>query len=675
MAFSQSIRPQSWVVKSLAVDGIGTHQLLPFQFGIFDYDKSKAISNPNFSNNRKIFFALGSPNEVQKINSGKFNSFANKFNVNQSFKSDSFLGSDFNPLRVEKPQKTLTPYTLYLGYDGLNNYKTLNFECGKTYEIWIQAYSSDLKTTFPKGITDVITVKTASCDTCDISCTTGNLAYTVIDEVIRKLNNSLVSPFITAEKLISCCDPALTLTKTNFEDYNITLCDTGDEIALAEIQVAYPDKKIKRVARNKSLSTYRFTQLASLGAPANYLQSSIIIPNCASCTAYPGTTLVLPSRLLQVTVDNTGAGVNAAAWLTEAQVAVPTATVATRIGFANGTSTYIVKAPLAWVMPGTVPNDCTIVDLGVVSDAYCTQDTPVSTAWVIGDITYKVKRTLVMQMENSDCNAVTPELTSIVALYNGGLDDVVAGSVASLTAGTCQSIYTLDQWCAEPLTDGCDTIATPKFNGIRSYKGHAWDINLAAGWTIDGGGCPVPPVTTENNCRVGIKFTGSFFDHTIGSCVIDPTQTISYDPIRFEVSVSEQLEPGNASTTVAVDTPQTLGASPKFIRLNGRQVLRDVIMSRRYRTETYIHPDSENGWRMQAVNGLKYGVDVNAFYYGIIISANAFPNVRNNTMDLGSRRETALWFEEKDLGLLQSTIALLNKYFVSNGMNFPVVTI
>lgn len=673
MAFAQSTRSQSWVVKSLVADGVGTHKLLPFQFGIFDYDKSKSISNPNFSNNRKIFFALGSPNDVVKINSGKFNSFANKFNVNQSFKSDVFLGGDFNPLRVEKPQKTLTPYSLYLGYDGLNDYKTLNFECGKTYEIWIQAYSSDLKTVFPQGITDVITLKTPSCDTCDVSCTTGNLAYKVIDEAIAKLNNSLVSPFIRAEKLISCCDPALSLVKTNFEDYNITLCDTGDEIALAELQAAYPDKKITRVSREKTLSTYRFTQLASLGAPANYVQSKLIIPNCPTCAAYPGFTLVAASKLIKVSIDNAGTGTTPANWLTEVQASVATATAATRIAFENGTSTYIVKVPLAWVMPAPVA-DTVIVDLGITSDPYCTQDTPVSTAWVIGDITYKIKRTLVMQMENPDCNSLTPELTSIVALYSG-IDDVVAGSVAVKTAGTCQTIYTLDQWCAEPLTDGCDTIATPKFNGVRSYKGHAWGVDLAEGWTLDGGGCPVPPTTSENNCRVGIKFTGSFFDHTTGTCVIDPTQTVSYDPIRFEVSVSEQLEPGNASTVKAVDAPQTIGASPKFIRLNGRQVLRDVLMSRYYRRENYIHPDSENGWRMQATNGLKYGVDVNAFYYGIIISANAFPNVRNNTMDLGSRREIALWFEEKDLGLMQSTIALLNKYFVSNGMNFPVITV
>ena len=135
------------------------------------------------------------------------------------------------------------------------------------------------------------------------------------------------------------------------------------------------------------------------------------------------------------------------------------------------------------------------------------------------------------------------------------------------------------------------------------------------------------------------------------------------------------MEPGNATTTKHVNTPITKGVSPQFIRLNGRQVLRDVLQSRYYRREPYIHPDSENGWRMQAVNGLKYGVDVNAYYYGVIISANAHPHHRDNTMDLGARREIALWFEEGDLALMQQTLVLLNKYFTSYGMHFPIITI
>ena len=671
MAFAQSTRSQSWVVKSLAKDGVGTHQLKPFEFGIFDYDKNKAISNPNYSNNRKVFFALGSPNEVQKINSGKFNSFANKFNVNQSFKSDAYLGTDFNPLRIEKPQKNLVPYSLYLGYDGLNDCKTLDFECGKVYEIYIQAYGSDLKTTFPNGISDVITVKTPDCDKCDVSCFPGNLCHTVIDEIILKFQRSLVSPFITAEKVISCC-PADTLVKTLFTEYCLTLCDTGDELALAAVQNQYPNLKVKRKSRVKTMTTYEVCQIASDPAPVDFVQSSLIVPDCPTCDA--GYTLVPASKVLSVTIDNAGLGTDAAAWLAEVQTVIPTAIAAERLTFEAGNSTYMVRVPSTYVIPTTPLADTTVVEVGTTK-AYCTGNTTISTAWSVCGSKYKVKRTLCMQMENPDCNAGTPELAEIISLYDG-IGDIVAGSVKLKTAGTCQSIYELEQYNNECLEDGCDTVAVAKFDGVRSYKGHAWEVCPCEGWTVDAtSGCPIPPTGTDKDCRCGIKFTGSFFDFNTGTCIVDPTQTVSFDPIRFEVSVTEQLEPGNATTTKHVNTPITKGVSPQFIRLNGRQVLRDVLQSRYYRREPYIHPDSENGWRMQAVNGLKYGVDVNAYYYGVIISANAHPHHRDNTMDLGARREIALWFEEGDLALMQQTLVLLNKYFTSNGMHFPIITI
>ena len=94
------------------------------------------------------------------------------------------------------------------------------------------------------GISDVITVKTPDCDKCDVSCFPGNLCHTVIDEIILKFQRSLVSPFITAEKVISCC-PADTLVKTLFTEYCLTLCDTGDELALAAVQNQYPNLKVR----------------------------------------------------------------------------------------------------------------------------------------------------------------------------------------------------------------------------------------------------------------------------------------------------------------------------------------------------------------------------------------------------------------------------------------------
>ena len=58
MAFAQSTRSQSWVVKSLAKDGVGTHQLKPFEFGIFDYDKNKKQAKNNLTNNSKTIHIL-----------------------------------------------------------------------------------------------------------------------------------------------------------------------------------------------------------------------------------------------------------------------------------------------------------------------------------------------------------------------------------------------------------------------------------------------------------------------------------------------------------------------------------------------------------------------------------------------------------------------------------------
>lgn len=667
MAFPFTWR-QSWVVKSFTTTS-DTSTLLPFQLALVDYDR-KSLGSFNVTPN--IQFAIGSPSQKQKVTSHP--KIAPLINTNRdvSFKSDKIYGKTLLPARVAKPQKIDATQVLYLGYDGLNDCKSLNFQCGKTYMVNVQILpSAATSMVWPKGISDQVEVTIKACPECGDDCVAPNLCSTVIDELITKLNNAWTAPYVLAEKVIDCCPTVDAPDKTQFESYQLTLCDEGDALALARVQNQYPSVKIERIKRIGTQSTYEFWQLQAASAPADFSQSDLIIPDCSTCPS--GYTAVPARKLLIVTIDNIGTDTTSGAWLTQVQTKIATATAATKISYDGSASTYIVSVPTSWTNPGAV-SETLIYDTGTTTQPKCTLTTPITTAWVLVGSKYKISRKLVLQLENPDCGGTPSDELALIQTAYANNPTIVSGSIALETSGDCQSLFSLEQYCDNLMEDGCDTIALATFKNPVGYKGKNWEVSLCEGWTTNGSGCPVPPTVTDDSCRCGIKFTGALVDLATAGCVFDPVDGVNYDPVRFEVTAYEVLGPGNPAGVQITDAPITRARLPKRRFLSGQEVYREIIKSREWNgNEMYFAP--RENYKFNQTEAMQFGVNPNAFYYAVYIPWNKHGHVTNQHMGSEEGREIALYFEEADYSVMLQFLAAYNGYISSTGINLPVITI
>lgn len=684
MANPYSIR-QSWIVKSLATAGTGTHQLKPFEFGIINPTTWKAVSAGTFSTINEILFAVGSPHTKTSGNNNAFG-FPNNASRNISFKSNKLNGRSITSVRVAKPQKQNQPYQIYLGYDGVNGSKNLKMECGTTYAVQLAVYGSPVGLTFPDGhMTEVIDVTTPCCDDCASGCLTADMNHKVIDELVKKINHApWVGHYVKAEKIINCeygTDPD-PVTKVSFREWTLSLCDQGDAVALANVvnQYAAQPFKITRKSRTGTTSTYSAcievsdTENLDADQPTDYSQSDIIIPDCESCpigyTSTPARHIWIVSTTLSTAVASTANMATLAGWTTAADVVGYTL-----LSEDHGVRTWQVLIKTDAVAPTpTSPVGVTTFDTGELSAPYCTITSPVTTEWVGGDTFYKVKRTLTLQVPIPDCTTESNDLDDRVEAALADAKDIISGTFALTTTDDCFKIYTVDQLNTECLYDTCGTdVAVAKFVPLPSFEGQMWGLDPMSGWTTDPDtGCPIRDTTGDPDCcQVGIKITGAFIDTHTNDAIWDLVDYVNYDPVRFEAQFLKFDDKGINPPEVCNSSiaPVTKSSFPKSKYLTGDEVLRDIILTGMYRDEPFFSAQERRGLRYRAAEGLQYGVSLDKYYYSINITFEGRGQGQDTNVSGFSRTEIVLYFEEADISVLQQVLAQLNSYVTSTGLN------
>lgn len=358
MAFPKSI-PSAWVVRRLASAGKHVADLLPFEFGIFNEDTHAAIASGDVNKHRRVYMAVGSPNVKQFNQGSRFEQHLNILNADVPFKSEMMTTAAVDKIRVADPTREEKPNVYYLGYNGTNGCNSLKFECGRTYMFNVQVKGRPVRNVYGREMQEIIELETNCCDdcgttNCGANCTQGADCHVYIDKLVERFNNSLwISRFYTAEKVLNCSPGLPELTKTYFNTYCLTVCDNGDEIALSNVQIAYPNANVTVKERQGSSTTYQLTQLASVAAPSAFQQANTVITNCDTCpTGYnkvSGFAYIVEidnnnplDPLLAVrSITNVTGG---ASW--------NTVTSATFVRYENGVSEYYVVAPAALGTPG-----------------------------------------------------------------------------------------------------------------------------------------------------------------------------------------------------------------------------------------------------------------------------------------------------------------------------------
>lgn len=643
----------NWVVGKLAPAGKRTVDLNPFEFGLVDKDTNKTVTVLP----EEGYFAIGSPNNTQATDGQRINRQFNALNTNVSFKSED-LGN-VTAIRVTSPDKQDLRQVYYLGYNGLDDCESLNFECGKTYQFHIAARGQEVANIFGRyQFNEVVSVQAPCCDE-SCGCVDGKIDCSlVIDDLLKRFETDLfwVKRFYDVEKVMDCSPAVTPPTQVNYTTYCLTLCDSGDELALAAVQNQYPNYAITVKSKKKPFTTYEFTQLAATATPAAYSQQGTVVKGCDTCPA--GFTTINAGFAYLVEIDNTNADTTLGAQLTAVQAVWATATYAEKKNFGYGVSTYYVVSSAAL---SAVTGDARIIkSLGAV-EAKCQQTTPITTAWVACGTSYKISRDLCITMKNDDCKTNPEELAEIVAYYSAQ-PDVVAGSLVLDAASTdCLIRFNISQYNNALLTDGCDTYGFDgaKFDTLPTYKGFRWEVCPCEGWTVNGNDCPVPPAAADKCCKCGLKFTTKELTELYPENAFDINQHQVKDPVDLEISV---LSPDGTPMVCGIKTPTFRKVqSAKYQSLKGRDVMREIITTRSDLRESFYNLTHYEAFLLMEREGLKYGVKMDDFYYKVSIT-NASHRLENHPAFV--RKETiSLYIHEDNILLVENLKAYLAGIF------------
>lgn len=645
MAFPRSLK-RNWIVKSYDTTGKSSADLNPFEFAILDVDTYTSLSSLEVQG-KDILFAVGSPNTGQANTGLKFDRLRNELNSELSFKSQPYL--NINAIKSQVFTKDDKTNVYYLGYNGLDDCKSLVFECGKTYEFDVYVKGRAVRNIFGQEMREVIQVTTPCCT----PCTDGDCAETiecnvVIDELVRNFNdnNRWISRFYTAEKVVTCATTPTPDTQT-FTKYCLTVCDNGDEIALANVQnqVSSSYSKVTVKERNAPYTTYEVTEVTSgAGTPTAFVQDATVLQNCSECPS--GFTLVGGGFAYLIEVDQASSAESSLATL-QALNGFSTLTSRSLTGWSVGVGTYYVTSS---ALLTTTTADAKILKyLGATQDT-CTQDTAITSVWFECGECYAVERTMFVTFGANDCDPSA----NILAAWTDYLDEnptLTEDTEIALSEDGCfwRGSVVQPSNCIE---DGCDTVGVPVWETLPTLLGFVWEEE---------------PCVTEDlptGCSCGIKFTGrSFSDlsELLQLPIYDLMEYVEKDPIVLTVG---RLVPDGQTQVCDEDYPtfvQTQYAS--FRTLQGRDVMKEILTTRFDRAEPYWNLVDKDSLLLQQREGLKYGVDVNGYYFAITISGNVQQDLNWSTTLDRTRQDIVLFIHEDDVVTYEAVKALVTGAF------------
>lgn len=647
MAFPKSLKT-NWVVKSYDTTGKSSSDLNPFEFAILDKDTYTSLSALNVQG-KDIIFAVGSPNQGQRKTDQKIDRLRNELNSEMSFKSQPFNFNAVNAIKTQEFTKDTRTNVYYFGYNGLDDCKTLEFECGKTYQFDVYVKGRAVRNIFGREMREVIQVTAPCCNPCvDGDCSDTIECNVVIDELVRNFNdpNRWISRFYTAEKVQSCTEEVDPPTTVTLNTYCLTVCDNGDELALANVQnsisanetVGYYSK-VKVKERNAPYTTYEVSEtilgsVNSAEAPSAFVQDATVLVNCDECPS--GYTRVAGGYQYLIEVDQASSAEAALATL-QALNGFSTLTSRAIVGWDKGTASYYVTSS---ALLTTTTADAKIIKyLGFTEDT-CTQDVATTTQWYECGTCTTTGRVMFVTLGLADCDASS----DLLAAWNDWLDQFTDGSVEeneelALTEDGCFMRGSVIQW-SSCVQDGCDTVGVPVWSTLPTFMGQVWEEE------------PCVEDTLPTGCKCGIKFTGRSFsdlNELLDLPVYDILEYVEKDPIELTVSL---LEP-DGQTQVCEDKQPTWWHAifADFRTLHGRDVMKEILTERLYRQEPYWNLTNKEALLLQKREGLKYGVDVNAYYFAITISGNVARDLNYNSSDYGVREDVVLFIHEDDITL------------------------
>lgn len=484
---------------TLLANGSTVDNIAVGQIGIIDAKTNLAVTAPTYANNKALKIVWGTPH----IDLGLMGGIPN-----ENIYSKLIKGKLIRGFRGKKAQHAQTPLWT-VGWSGdVSDTDTLSAKAGEAKHLYIHLSGTIIDRLYStQGVTKLFLTTPPCTDDCSLGCDVQDCT-TVADQLVHQINQDKdFRRFIRAKAIKSCTSSASTNTCYVFE---LTVCDTGDDLALGLVQGQYPAETVVRSSRSGSASTYQVIKTTN-SAPADFSNAGIVfIPDCPTCPA--GYTAVTSKFVYQVTRVDDGDATALTAVKTD--YAIAGAETGVRTNYQFGTSTYILASTPELTADGT--DNLTLLGSTRYS---CVLTTPTEVAWVAGTNLENVERTVRLTIGDTICGDT--RLAELQAAY----PDLTVSLVDA--DGDCVHTYetTITSDCYLP---GC-AIEDAHFTMPAVFEGVSWVLQ------------PLDDDTTD--CLCGIMIESAFFNNETNECTFD---ALSYENDVVHVQISNYNPDFNA---------------------------------------------------------------------------------------------------------------------------------
>lgn len=203
-----------------------------------------------------------------EIKMGKGKAPVSRTSSDKSFSTFPFTLKDVQGIKVRKPIDHTQVDELIVGYNGIDNKTAFNFEVGGQYKLTVRLSGESIGILgYDKAMVDIpvyfdVPYRSPYDPLC-VDCEEGEVhCPSVVEKAVEQFKNFplkggiKVSEFVDVTPIIGCTGDR-EVGEIPFTFFTLTLCDAGDQKALAKVERQFPTLDIERVNRDESESTYQ----------------------------------------------------------------------------------------------------------------------------------------------------------------------------------------------------------------------------------------------------------------------------------------------------------------------------------------------------------------------------------------------------------------------------------
>jgi hypothetical protein len=483
---------------ALLASGQTVANLAVGQIGILDGTTNYATTTPTYAINKALKFVWGTPDlGYLPLMSGV---------PNQNEYSKLVKGKAIRNFQG-KQAKTAQNQVLNVGWTGSagDTTNTLFANVGEKRYFWLKFSGAAIDKLYSKqGLIREYIVNTGCVDQCSGSC--GQVDPLIMaNYLINQINSdSYINQFVKASIVTSNGAGVPTITQNAYQ-FQVSLCDTQDQIALGIVAAQYPNDVVTRIATNGSLSTYQITRTTDT-LPNAVTNAGFVLINPGDCPTCPAGYSLSASGDAYV-INRADAGNSAAlATLVSNYGLTASGDSASRLIYQYGQSTYAVVSTVPITSP--IAGD-SVQFIGTTRNT-CVLTSPTTFAWALTATEIQYGQVYTLTIGDNVCG--TNRLAEIQAAY----PDLVISLVNP--SGTCVHTYQTTVYTA-PVLAGCSnpplTWAQP-----NNFYGAFW--------------VPSAPATA-GGALVGIQLSVTFVNRITGDCTFD---YFPYEPDTIHLQAS-----------------------------------------------------------------------------------------------------------------------------------------